>query len=60
MDFDSVRYVSETRLTVHGRRRVTTVPKAVVKNMELKEGDRLRWIIFEDKTILLTRAKGLP
>ena len=58
--FDSVRFVSETALTVRGTRNTTTVPNEVVEVMELENGDRLRWIMFEDTTILLTRARAGP
>ena len=60
VDLDSVRFVSETVLTVRGTRRTTMVPKAVVEDMELEKGNRLRWIMFEDRTILLTRARAGP
>ena len=60
MELDSVRFVSETAFTVRGTRHTTTVPQAVVEAMELEKGDRLRWIIFENRTILLTRARVGP
>ena len=60
VDLGSLRFVSETALTVRGTRRTTTVPKAIVEAMGLREGDRLRWVMFEDRTILLTRARASP
>ena len=58
VDFDSVMFVSETALAVRGSRSTTTVPTEVVKVMGLEKGDRLRWIMFEDMTILLTKARA--
>lgn len=53
VDLDELAYVSETALTVRGSRRRTTVPKNIVEKLGMKDGDRLRWILFKDGRILL-------
>ena len=55
VDIDTVKFVSEATFMVRGARRGVTVPKAVVDTLELKNGDRLRWIVFKDGTLLLTK-----
>lgn len=56
VDLDEVEYVTETTLTIRGTRRRTTVPKAIVERLGLSGGDRIRWLLFRDNTILITKA----
>ena len=58
MDLDTVKIIAETTFTIQGRRHGTTVPKAVQEIMKLRNGDGLRWIVFDDDTILITKAKA--
>lgn len=51
INLEDVYFISETSLTVRGSRRRTTVPKELVDKFNLKDGDRLRWIIFKDGRI---------
>jgi bifunctional DNA-binding transcriptional regulator/antitoxin component of YhaV-PrlF toxin-antitoxin module len=53
IDLDEVKYITETTLTVRGSRRRTTVPKEIVENFGLKNGDKIRWILFLDNTIVI-------
>ncbi|UCE73627.1 MAG: hypothetical protein JSV56_11465 [Methanomassiliicoccales archaeon] len=55
---DDVEYISETSLTIRGSRRRTTVPKAIVEKLRLKHGDKIRWILFRDGSIVVTKVKG--
>jgi len=54
---DKVEYVSETALTIRGTRRRTTIPKTIVDRLELEDGDKIRWIMFKDGTISVSRIK---
>jgi bifunctional DNA-binding transcriptional regulator/antitoxin component of YhaV-PrlF toxin-antitoxin module len=54
---DDVKNISETSLTIRGTRRRTTVPKVIVDKLNLKNGDKIRWILFEDHSILITKVK---
>lgn len=58
IELDDVETVQETTLTIRGSRRRTTVPKAVVEKFGLKDGDRIRWIVFKDGGVIITRVKG--
>ena len=58
IDMNDVDHISETILTIRGTRRRTTVPKTVVDKLELKNGDKIRWILFKDSTMLITKVKG--
>lgn len=53
VDLDELAFVSETSLTIRGSRRRTTVPKAIVDELDMLDGDRLRWVLFKDGRILL-------
>ena len=57
IDMDEVEYVTETTLTIRGTRRRTTVPKAIVDKLELSNGDKIRWLLFKDGGILITKVK---
>jgi len=60
VDMERVMYVTETSLTIRGTRRRTTVPKAIVEALELEDGDRIRWILFDDRSILVTKVRRPP
>ncbi len=57
IDIDEVVYVTETSITIRESRRRTTVPKEIVDELGLRNGDKLRWILFEDGKIMLTQVK---
>lgn len=56
VDMNDVEYVTETTLTIRGTRRRTTVPKVIVDKLELTNGDKIRWLLFRDGTILITKV----
>jgi len=56
VDMDQVEFVSETGMTIRGSRRRTTVPKKIVDRLNLKNGDKIRWILFKDGTILVAKV----
>ena len=55
---DDVRYITETALTIRGSRRRTTVPKAIVEDLKLKNGDKIRWILFRDNAVSVAKVKN--
>jgi len=56
IDLEDVEYVTETSLTIRGTRRRTTVPKVIVDRFSLKDGDKIRWILFADGTMVVTKV----
>jgi bifunctional DNA-binding transcriptional regulator/antitoxin component of YhaV-PrlF toxin-antitoxin module len=56
IDLDNVEYITETSLTIRGSRRRTTVPKEIVEALELRDGDRLRWILLREGNVILTKS----
>jgi hypothetical protein len=56
INLDEVEYITETTVTIRGNRRRTTVPKTIVEMVELKNGSKLRWILFKDGTIRICKA----
>jgi len=56
VDMNDVEYVTETAVTIRGTRRRTTVPKVIVDKLAIKDKDKLRWMLFKDGTILITKV----
>jgi hypothetical protein len=57
IDMDEVANIAETSLTIRGTRRRTTVPKVIVDKLKLNNGDKIRWILLKDHSILITKVK---
>lgn len=57
LDLDKVHSISETAITIRGSRRRITVPVEVVEHLELKDGDKLRWVMFKDMSIYMQKVK---
>jgi bifunctional DNA-binding transcriptional regulator/antitoxin component of YhaV-PrlF toxin-antitoxin module len=57
LDMDDVIHISETSLTIRGSRRRTTIPVEVVEHLNLKDGDKIRWILMKDCSINVTPVK---
>lgn len=58
INMDDIRYITETALTIRGSRRRTTMPKVIVDELKLKNGDKIRWILFKDNTISVVKVKN--
>ncbi len=56
VDLNDVLYISETSLTIRGTRRRTTVPKKIVEKFGLKNGDKIRWVLFKDNSIYISKV----
>ena len=59
INIDEVQFITETSLTIRESRRRTTVPKEIVEALDLENGDRIRWILFDDYRVLVTKVKKL-
>ncbi|HMA83532.1 MAG TPA: AbrB/MazE/SpoVT family DNA-binding domain-containing protein [Candidatus Thermoplasmatota archaeon] len=57
VDLDNVISITETAITIRGSRRRITVPSEVVENLDLQDGDKLRWIVFKDNSIYVQKVK---
>lgn len=57
VELDQVKCIKETALTIRGSRRRITVPSEVVDLLKLKDGDKLKWIVLNDRTISLSKVK---
>lgn len=51
-----VRFTQETKLTIKGYRRRTTVPKQVIELLKIGGKDAIRWVVYEDGTIKIERG----
>ncbi len=59
INLDDVEYAGETSVTIRKSRRRVTVPKEVAEQLELLDGDRIRWILFKDSRLYLSKADKL-
>ncbi len=57
VDLEDVRCITDTALTIRGSRRRITVPSGVVEILKLKNGDKLRWIVFKDGNVQISKVK---
>jgi len=56
VDLDEIRCITDTALTIRGSRRRITVPSELVEILHLKDGDKLRWIVFKDGVIHIQKV----
>ncbi|MCK5031322.1 MAG: AbrB/MazE/SpoVT family DNA-binding domain-containing protein [Thermoplasmatales archaeon] len=56
IELDDIRCIKDTALTVIGSRRRITVPSEVVELLKLENGDKLRWIVFNDGMVQLQKV----
>jgi bifunctional DNA-binding transcriptional regulator/antitoxin component of YhaV-PrlF toxin-antitoxin module len=52
----NIIFVKDTKLTIRGYRRRTTVPKEIIDRLKLKDKSNLRWIIIKDGSVVVVRA----
>lgn len=57
IDMKDVEYLTETSVTIRGSRRRTTLPKHIVEKIGIKDGDKIRWILFKDGTIYVMKVE---
>lgn len=57
VELEDVRCITDTALTIRESRRRVTVPSEVVEILKLKNGDKLRWIVFNDGNIQIHKVK---
>jgi len=57
VELEDVRCITDTALTIRGSRRRITVPSEVVEILKLKNGDKLRWIVFDNGNIQIHKVK---
>ena len=59
INLDDVEYIGETSATIRKSRRRITIPKEVAEQLEVLDGDRIRWILFKDGRLYLSKADKL-
>ena len=55
INMDDIDYITETSVTIRGSRRRTTVPKYIVDKLDIKDGDKMRWLLFKDGTVMIVK-----
>jgi len=57
VDLEEIRCITDTALTIRGSRRRITVPSEVVELLNLKDGDKIRWIVFKNGSVNISKVK---
>jgi len=57
VDLENIKCIKDTALTIRGSRRRITVPSEVVEILNLKDGDRLRWIVLKNGSVSISKVK---
>ena len=57
IELEDVRCITDTSLTIKGSRRRMTVPAEVVEILKLSNGDKLRWVVFNNGDIHIHKVK---
>ncbi|MDH7506830.1 MAG: AbrB/MazE/SpoVT family DNA-binding domain-containing protein [Candidatus Thermoplasmatota archaeon] len=57
VDLENIKCIKDTALTIRKSRRRITVPSEVVEILNLKDGDKLRWIVFKNGSISISKVK---
>ncbi|MCK4637069.1 MAG: AbrB/MazE/SpoVT family DNA-binding domain-containing protein [Methanomicrobia archaeon] len=57
IDLDDVQCLKETKVTIRGYRRRTTIPKEIAEMLELKNGDIIFWVAMKDGRVLLKKPE---
>jgi len=53
---EDILIIEESSVTAKGYRHRTTVPSRVFQFLNLKDKDRLRWIVLKDGTIIVKKV----
>ncbi|MBN2587497.1 MAG: AbrB/MazE/SpoVT family DNA-binding domain-containing protein [Candidatus Fermentibacteraceae bacterium] len=57
IDLDVVSYIGETSVTIRSSRRRITIPKEIVEKLGISDGDRIRWVLFNDGRLSISRVR---
>ena len=57
VELEEIKCITDSALTIRGSRRRITVPSEVVEILKLKNGDKLRWIVFNDGNIQIHKIE---
>lgn len=57
LDLKEIVHIQETALTIRGSRRRTTVPGEILQYLKLGNGDRVRWVLLKDGTVMVLPVK---
>ena len=58
IDLNDVAYIGETSVTIRSSRRRITIPKEIVEKLCISDGDRIRWVLFNDGKLCISSVKS--
>lgn len=57
IQWEQVEALEESSVTARGYRHRTTIPSKIFNRLELKDKDRLRWILLRDGTLIVSKKE---
>ncbi len=58
IDLDNVAYIGETSVTIRKSRRRITIPKEIVEKLRISDGDKIRWVLFNDGQLCISTVNS--
>ncbi len=58
IDLDNVAYIGETSVTIRKSRRRITIPKEIVEKLRISDGDKIRWVLFNDGKLSISTVNS--
>lgn len=58
IDLNEVAFIGETSVTIRNSRRRITIPKEIVEKLGIFDGDRVRWVLFNDGRLSISRVRS--
>ncbi len=56
-EYDDILCMEETTVTARSYRHRTTIPAKIFRMLRLTQGDKLRWLVLRDGSILLSKIE---
>jgi len=53
---ENIIIIEESSVTVRGYRHRTTIPRRVFQSLNLKDKDKLRWIVLKDGKVIVKKV----
>jgi antitoxin component of MazEF toxin-antitoxin module len=57
IDLDNVAYIGETSVSIRSSRRRITIPNEIVEELNIYDGDKVRWVLFNDGNLSISKVK---
>jgi len=55
-----IEFIESSGVTAKGYRHRTTIPSKIFKKLGLKDKDQLRWVLYKDGTLIISKLEVGP